>query len=789
LRSRRDTYSLAGAGDLQAARRSSNFMSPRETGVRLALAVGFGIVCLLVAQAGAAVAACPNEAFRTGPGAFLPDCRAYEQASPVDKNGAGVGGLRGYLRAAPEGAAITFFNSAGTGFPSETGGNQTFGTYLASKSAESWSLRRLMAPEIYGTSNSSSWLGSTPDLQYSLVEVENPAYESPEFGRGLYLIDNSTGGVTTVVPNSANRLRTPYAFDGASKDGSRIFFETLANLTAGSHEFVDNLYVWDRATGKVTLAGVLPASEGGEEPAAGTFGGAYEWFEEHEQTFSGGALQGLAVEAAHAISPNGDQIYFTAGETGQLYLSRGLTGPTPASVRVSQPETGAPVEPPLPAAFQEATPDGSQAFFISSQKLTADATTGPANEGKDLYRWNAASGKLVDIAPDTVDPAGAQVRGLVGIAEDGRSGYFVAEGALATGATFGSQNLYRFVEAGSSFEIAFVATLAPNEGEITTDQRNYSPKLYAGPASGGDRNDDRSKVSRTLPDGSDLLFSSIEPLTGYENVSGENTRETRICNQGSEHRCAELFLYSATTGVVTCISCDPNGDPPLGSALLSSEYFNTALAPNDFPNVSLPRNLSSDGSRVFFQSPDPLVSRDTNAASGCTSANEVNAPETSRDCLDVYEWEAPGAAGGSCQAAEVNEGCLYLLSTGQSTSASYFLDASRDGSNAFIGTTSKLVPSDRDSVFDAYDVKVEGGVASQFQLGPIPCEPEGCLGPAAPPPAAENPASSQLEGPGNIKQHKKKQHKKKQHKKKQHKAKSRPGNHGRPGNIIGKGGK
>jgi hypothetical protein len=33
-------------------------------------------------------AECPNEAFRTGPSAHLPDCRAYEQLTPVDKEGA-----------------------------------------------------------------------------------------------------------------------------------------------------------------------------------------------------------------------------------------------------------------------------------------------------------------------------------------------------------------------------------------------------------------------------------------------------------------------------------------------------------------------------------------------------------------------------------------------------------------------------------------------------------------------------------------------------------------------------
>ena len=43
-----------------------------------------------LARTSSAGETCPNAAFRTGPAASLPDCRAYEMVSPVDKNGGDI---------------------------------------------------------------------------------------------------------------------------------------------------------------------------------------------------------------------------------------------------------------------------------------------------------------------------------------------------------------------------------------------------------------------------------------------------------------------------------------------------------------------------------------------------------------------------------------------------------------------------------------------------------------------------------------------------------------------------
>src|SRR4029077_5190225 len=57
---------------------------------------------------------CPNDGFRLGhPSAILPDCRAYEQATPVDKNGNDVTGAQFLVQASLAGDGITSVTKGG----------------------------------------------------------------------------------------------------------------------------------------------------------------------------------------------------------------------------------------------------------------------------------------------------------------------------------------------------------------------------------------------------------------------------------------------------------------------------------------------------------------------------------------------------------------------------------------------------------------------------------------------------------------------------------------------------
>ena len=354
--------------------------------------------------------------------------------------------------------------------------------------------------------------------------------------------------------------------------------------------------------------------------------------------------------------------------------------------------------------------------------------------GNDLYRFDAATEELEDLTPDATDTNGAEVQGVVGVSEDGSAIYFAANGDLdgageastgncqgKLGSMSGSCSLYRWQE--GEAKPSFVARLDASGGESLTDAANWA----ATPA-GVFPNGRFQKTARLSGDGSTLLFRSRRQLSAYE-------------SEGT----AELYRFRVGEGLA-CVSCDPTLAPPAGTPRLGSvsPVEITPLPPA--PVAS--RNLSADGKRVFFETPDPLMVADSNGQGGCPVVGALQKYPT---CLDVYEWEAQGT--GSCTAKEAiaEGGCLYLLSTGKGSEPALLADASASGGDAFIFSRARLAGADKDELFDVYDARAEGGLAAQNQPpSPPPCESvEACYSAPAPQPSFQSPGSAGFLGPGN----------------------------------------
>ena len=374
------------------------------------------------------------------------------------------------------------------------------------------------------------------------------------------------------------------------------------------------------------------------------------------------------------------------------------------------------------------------------------------NPGNDLYRYRPQGEVLEDVTGDGPSPNGAEVKGVLGASEDAKRVYFAANGDLDGGgeaqagdckglffAFVGKCSLYLAEETSpGTWSTNFIAPLDASGGCEESDAADWLGK--GGKVSADCRPQRTALVSA---DGGVLLFRSQEQLSEYD-------------NEGN----SELYRYDAEADQLSCVSCNPTGESAAGPVRLGSIGL-TAVDPARFPAFVLSRNLSTDGKRAFFETPDPLVIGDTNGKGGCDL--EGSSFLLLPSCQDVYEWEAEGT--GSCEEDVQGGGCLYLLSTGTSPNSSFFADASLSGDDAFIATRSKLVGQDQDKLQDIYDTRVGGGLPAQNKP-PVPeCESlDGCHGPQSPQPATQSPATANA-GPGNVKHPRKAPKHKHKHKK------------------------
>ncbi len=664
----------------------------------------------------------------------LPDGRAYEQATPLDKNGGDAMGRAYLLYASAGGDAVSYFIVGGGG--GNDGGGQEFPSYAALRSGEGWSSHAFLPSSTFG--ELSRPIGWSEDLRRDYVTAGN------EGTRALYEQDVASGAMREI----AGKANAEPAYADESANGERMLFESEEALAPGAVEGKSNLYLWDAEAGSLSLVDKLP---GGLVPSGGAFAGPYFWAGELSQPTSGGAQSGFFTRDMHVMSDDGSKVFFTTSGDNQLYVRKGLDGPSPETVQVSASRKnngsglgGTDPNGPGHAAFMEASPDGRYVFFASSEELTNDANTGTADQGKDLYRYDTESGQLIDLTPDSTDENGAQVNGVLGSSADGSYVYFAAEGVLAEGASasFGVANVYLWHEGQLTFITRLGASLiGAAKGGNWLPANTITPLRFM-------------KTARVSEDGKTLSFLSDRSPTAYDS---EGKRE--------------FYRYNTEEGL-ECVSCPPTRTPPRGEAGLQ-EIANRTASPVE-PSPALVRNLSADGKRVFFETTDKLVAGDTNGDHGCARVDEGSG-SFRLPCMDVYEWEAKGS--GSCQSEAQNGGCLYLISTGESNEPSYFVDASANGNDVFFLTRQQLVGQDTDQLRDIYDARVGGGIAAQNEPPPTPCEGEACKPGSSSPPAGSSAGSATFSGPGNPKpnRHKKKHARKhhKKHAKKKHHSKAR----------------
>jgi hypothetical protein len=642
---------------------------------------------------------CSNEQFRTGFGARLPDCRAYEQATPIDKHGADAQGDPKWVEASSSGDRVTFFVTGG--LPT-SGGAVRLAPFVASRGARGWSsdgLLPLTDPQF-----GASVTGWSEDLSTTVGEWETAT------DTAFYLRDN--GGAYQRGPSDPQRLRSLALADFAD-DTSHLLFETESQLLPEAPgPFKPNLYELDHGT--LTLPGRIPAGaatscddESGSTCIVapnGTFAGPYNWTSNNLNAF-GGVSGGYYTR--HTISEDGSKVFFTAAGTGQLYMRE--DGIRTTRISASQRSTADP-NGEKPAAFVGATADGSKVFFLSCEKLTDDSTAvsvvgDQCNVGQDLYSYDTGSGELTDLSVDTnpSDTNGASVQGLLGTSRDGSYVYFAANGVLASGAPSSGSKLY----VSHDETTKFIASVG--------ESHNWTPLVNS--------SNDEKRKSRVSADGRTLLFRASESLTGYDNTEAT----VGACGGLGNAPCKELYIYRLPEEEILCVSCNPANTRPKGNADLSATTgsFLSDIARFTF----MSRNLSADGDQVFFNSDDQLVPQDVN------------------DAIDVYEWEAKGS--GSCETEAQNGGCIYLLSGGDGQYNSYFADASTNGDHVFLFSNQRLVPGDEDDLYDVYDAGVGAGLAAQHPLTPPTCTTSACqVNP--PPPPEQTAASAVFSGQGNV---------------------------------------
>jgi hypothetical protein len=718
----------------------------------------------------------------------LPDNRAYEIVTPVQKSGAlfessTEGGEA--IRAAASGDAIADIAT----LPSEAepeGNAVELASVLSSRGPSGWSSRTISAPHPLdgpgiGTGVlTEEYASFSEDLSRAVVDPIGSGFEqlSPQateptpYLHTLFFNGNvaepceapytSAASCYAPLASAADDTASPFQpfgelaasgrclkgyafcgprFRGGTPDLSHLVFTSHVPLTrtsapTGSLNFSASLErqpdTYEYSAGRLQLLSILPGhTEGSPDlQLAGREG------------LGGGGFEKGAVDARHTISDDGGRVVLEGREYSQSKLLAQRTGlylrdvakeetiRLDVGVKEGSFEPQASVEP----EYVDANAEDTKIFFLDSAKLTAGsgATHGPYGP------YGAADYGQMELSPDLYECAIVEADGkdhcaLTDLTPKTEAGESAKVAGVLGSSVDGS---YVYFAAAGGLGIAPPGGCFDPIGEGSNPEKlDILPvgtlcNVYV-------RHDGVTSFVAALSqrDASDWL---TEGLSGAVRVSPNGAWLAFASHRGltgydtadahSGQADAEMYLYHAPADLGTeagTLSCA--SCDPTGARPVGVESAGNWLAAS-VPGWPGTYGVGTELLEAYYQ---PRYLSDEGRLF-FNSADPLVPLDVSKQS-EVYEYEPQGAgrctestSSGSALYVPQEHGCVALISTGTAAEGSQFLEASESGADVFFLTTEKVLPQDVDTVPDVYDAH-ECTTASPCIAPPSalrPCETE-----------------------------------------------------------------
>ena len=736
---------------------------------RIGAIAAFTLVAAVLIPAAPALAAtgegCPNEAVRaesnTSPltgqpyNMGLPECRAYEMVSPLEKQQHDALPIVAALpvSVSPDGSAVQWSSQGAYAgaenyhVPTDTPSNP----YVAQRTASGWVTRSGYPPS-------------------SLIEGPASAFQSA----GVYSTDLSREAVCgTVVstgglngPTSRCALRQPDGSWASTPEYTELTGQEFSeNRTVGASSRTVEDVVFNGEAGAPFLSSDT-SSNAHACNITGYCRGIYEMagvgtdspelrlvnvdstgnmIDPENPSGLGAIGDGSSVDeknAYQAISADGSAIFFTATPNAsngfgssanvQTIFARvdgtstvDVSNPSPPECTrcTQEAEEGKPESSEAkPAEYQGASADGSKVFFTTTQQLV----NGDTDSTTDLYEYdfnNPPDRRIVQVSGgglgDVTPGAGAEAlrQGVVSVSEDGSHVYFVAHGVLTTlpnglgqtaSASTQSDNLYAYDT--YTGETKFIATLLESDKQLWGEYERVNGSLVL----------IDQKLAQTTPDGRYLVFDSFAKL-----ITAGREADTSGAQQ--------VYRYDFQTGQLLRVSIGHEGfanngnTPGVGAVIGPADALEEGASPTANERN---RSISESGGTIVFVTAEQLQSTDVAGGSNTSCVGRLLADGAG---CEVYVW---------------HNGSVNMISDGQDPSGAVYAGMSATGSDVFFQTRTQLVGQDTDRLGDIYDARIGGGFPAPT---PEPsCSGEACQGSASSSPAFGGSGTSSFTGGSNL---------------------------------------